>query len=211
MLFQVRVDDLDIVRWQRKMPNSKPVQTMASREMPKRWDAPIRPEPNDVRSLLGELSNDQIATIRSSGSMRRRSSGSAVITGLFANLAQTTTEASTTSLRPLRPHSTPAARAPASSSGTTDTLGKPRNRESRAWRGVPRQACASTPDGTLNITPAAQASSRRACIRRDARSIPMRAPVSNVTPEVISDKPEGFAGPAAVSLVRRSGLGRHIR
>ena len=148
--------------------------------------------------------------IRSSGSRRRRSSGSLVITESSANLEQTTTDASTTSLTPLRPHKTPAARAPASSSGTTATFCRPRKRASRACRGVPRHACASTPDGTLNVAPTAQASSSRACMHRAPRSIPIKAPVSSVRLEAISGEPEGFTRPAPVIFVRWSGLSRHI-
>ena len=83
---------------------------------------------------------------------------------------------------PLRPHSRPTARAVTSSSGGTRTEGSPSNRATRACRGPPRQACATTPAGTSKAVPTSNARRSRARTLASPRSSASNAPVSRVRP-----------------------------
>ena len=104
-------------------------------------------------------------SISSSGSICRRSESSVVTTTASRLRAARTTEASITSAVRLRPQRTPAAFAIGSSSDSTSVIRALSNATSGTWRDPSRQACPSTPAGTINGEDLSSASRMSALIR----------------------------------------------
>mgnify|MGYP000865630101 CR=1 FL=1 len=112
---------------------------------------------------------------------------------------------------PLRPHSRPTARAVTSSSGGTRTEGSPSNRATRACRGPPRQACATTPAGTSKAVPTSNA--RRSRARTLASPPPARVRATPPCPESdlrprrpLSSQAQCLVGPRTIVRAYRTEL-----
>ena len=132
-----------------------------------------------VRSRIGGVGETNAARWR-------RSEGSDVRMASPRRLAPATTAASTTSLVPARPQSSPAARARDSSSGSVAHVEA--SRAIRAFRD-PRQVCARTTAGMVSWLSFCWRSSMSRQTRRSRRSKAMRAPASRVIPAKTSASP----------------------
>lgn len=142
------------------------------------------------RGLWDALTVDQQSTTRIVGSRTSRSARSELITVASCRRAVSTTVASMTSVVPAVPHSTPAARAPGSVSGSTRTSRALSSRPSLAWRPPPLHAWPTTPAGTTTARCCRRATSITAAVSRSPRSIAIRAPASRTKVNVARPGPD---------------------
>ena len=100
------------------------------------------------------------------------------MTGARCRRAASTTDASMTSAVPAAPHSTPAARAPVSVSGSTRTPRAPSSRANLACRVPLLHTWPTTPAGTTTARCSCRAASMTAAVLRSPRSTAINAPAS---------------------------------
>ena len=138
--------------------------------------------------------------------MAARSSGSLVKTTSSRTSAPTTTDASTTSDRFDRAHAAPVSRLAASVNASKR---HPERRRDSSACGPPRQACASTPAGTVGRSPRSSARLWNAQSARLPFSAASNAPASYVIPAIVT--PSGRHVWLDSSADRRKGACRATR
>ncbi len=133
----------------------------------------------------------QQSTTRIVGSRASRSARSELITVASWRRAVSTTVASMTSAVPAVLHSTPAARAPRSLSGSTRTSRALRSRPSLAWRArPPLHAWPTTPAGTNTARCSRRATSISVAVSRSPRSMTIKAPASKTNVNAARPMPD---------------------